>query len=413
MQFFFPDSQDQVSPYFDFTAEEHPVHRVRQRDDRYAHEALSQRPYDGILISKSIVDGEVGGGAKYTVAQRQRVYRYGAHHFFRADEPERLPIIGDCGAFTYVQEDEPPYSISEVVGFYEGLGLDAGVSMDHIPFGYLNAAKRKKGVEPDAEWIRRRELTISLAGEFLDEVQARKRPFEPIGVAHGWDPASYEQSVRELEAQGYRRIALGGLVPLRTDDLVEVVRHVLGTKRRGTHFHLLGVTRTEAVSQFVGEHAVSSFDSTSPFRQAFMDAKDNYYVDGRTYMALRIPQSAGNAGLKRRIAAGQLDQRSTMAAERHCLETVRAYARGDGDLDDAVDALCAYERIHDTKGTDRSEPYRETLVDRPWEHCRCGICDDVGIEVVIFRGSERNKRRGFHNLSVFRRRLDGALAVAT
>jgi hypothetical protein len=37
MKFFFPDSQDQVDPRFDFESEEHSPFRVRQRDDRYAH----------------------------------------------------------------------------------------------------------------------------------------------------------------------------------------------------------------------------------------------------------------------------------------------------------------------------------------------------------------------------------------
>ena len=51
MQFFFPDSQDQVNPLFDMITEEHVPHRVRQRDDRYAHEVLSASPFDGILIT--------------------------------------------------------------------------------------------------------------------------------------------------------------------------------------------------------------------------------------------------------------------------------------------------------------------------------------------------------------------------
>jgi aspartate-semialdehyde dehydrogenase len=36
----------------------------------------------------------------------------------------------------------------------------------------------------------------------------------------------------------------------------------------------------------------------------------------------------------------------------------------------------------------------------------------VGIDVAVFRGSERNKRRGFHNLCVFRQRLDRTLGAA-
>ena len=59
MKFYFPDSQDLVSPAYDFVRDEYPPHRVRQRDDRYAHEVLSQAPYHGILVSKSIVDGSI------------------------------------------------------------------------------------------------------------------------------------------------------------------------------------------------------------------------------------------------------------------------------------------------------------------------------------------------------------------
>ncbi len=48
------------------------------------------------------------------------------------------------------------------------------------------------------------------------------------------------------------------------------------------------------------------------------------------------------------------------------------------------------------------ERYSRTLTDRPWRRCGCPICRDLGIEVAIFRATNRNKRRGFHNLGVFR-----------
>ena len=37
--------------------------------------------------------------------------------------------------------------------------------------------------------------------------------------------------------------------------------------------------------------------------------------------------------------------------------------------------------------------------------CPCEICRRLGIHVMLFRGAERNRRRGFHNLFVFYRRL--------
>ena len=40
---------------------------------------------------------------------------------------KNLQIMGDCGAFTYADQQEPPYSVDEVINFYEGLNLDFGL----------------------------------------------------------------------------------------------------------------------------------------------------------------------------------------------------------------------------------------------------------------------------------------------
>ncbi len=50
---------------------------------------------------------------------------------------------------------------------------------------------------------------------------------------------------------------------------------------------------------------------------------------------------------------------------------------------------------------DLLEAYRETLVNEPWEDCNCPICSEHGIEICIFRGNDRNRRRGFHNTAKF------------
>jgi hypothetical protein len=47
------------------------------------------------------------------------------------------------------------------------------------------------------------------------------------------------------------------------------------------------------------------------------------------------------------------------------------------------------------------ELYRKTLQDKPWEKCDCPICSSTGIDTIIFRGNNRNRRRGFHNTKVF------------
>ena len=84
MKFFFPDSSDHVDPTYDFITETRSETKVRQRDDKYAHEILNTSPYDGILISKSIVEQ---GMSRYTEAQRLRLLRDGAPKFFRTVKP--------------------------------------------------------------------------------------------------------------------------------------------------------------------------------------------------------------------------------------------------------------------------------------------------------------------------------------
>jgi hypothetical protein len=393
MDFYFPDSQDQVDPEFDFDAEVHPPFHVRQRDDRYAHEIHDQPPYNGMLVSKTTVDG-YGGAGRYTAAQRHRLFRLGVHEFFRL--PKGLKVIGDCGGFSYVAEDVPPVTVEEVIDFYENLGVDEGVSVDHVILDY----QPDPTSEPEEEWLDRQALTLELAAEFFVEHSSRDCCFTPMGAAQGWSPESYAASVQRLQEIGYRRIALGGLVPLKNLEIVACLEAVHQVRLPDTSLHLLGISRVEHYATFRAL-GVRSLDSTSPFRQAFKDDKDNYYTADGNHVALRIPPSEGNESLRGRIRAGQLDQGIVRKAEERALEAVRAYDRDAGTLTAALKALRAYERIFDTKERDRTEVYRAMLEVRPWQKCPCAVCRRWGVEVAIFRGTERNKRRGFHNLWVF------------
>lgn len=408
MRFYFPDSQDQIDPRFDFDTEERSPFRIRQRDDRYAHEVLSPSPYSGMLVSKAIVDGISGASGKYSAQQRQRLYRVGIREFFRLNG-EWIDTMGDCGAFTYVREETPPYTVDEVIDFYENCGFDSGISLDHVILGFdLEAGMDDEHI--DEEWKGRRALTIDLAAQFYTRHAERCCAFEPIGVAQGWSPASYATSVRELQEIGYERIALGGLVGQKTDEIVAVLKAIDVVRARGvTRMHLLGVTRHESIPKFA-TYGVTSFDSTSPFRQAFKDDRDNYYTLDRQWIALRVPQVEGNPKLERSIRAGDIDQTLARRLERNALARLVAFDRGECDAEAAVDALREYEQLHDPK-RDRSEAYRAVLDAAPWKDCDCDVCEDAGIQVIIFRGTERNKRRGFHNLHMFAKRLERELAT--
>ena len=77
---------------------------------------------------------------------------------------------------------------------------------------------------------------------------------------------------------------------------------------------------------------------------------------------------------------------------------------------EALSALLSYDQLVGAK-RDNTEAYRRTLEDRPWRKCPCAVCRDAGVQVAIFRGTERNKRRGFHNVFVFNQRLQHNLAA--
>jgi hypothetical protein len=320
--------------------------------------------------------------------------------------------MGDCGAFTYVRDDEPPYSPDEVVDFYDECGFDLGISVDHVILGFDPAADRDPDHPLAAVWQSRQALTLDLAAKFWATCRARKVTFEPLGVAQGWSPASYTSAVRALQKMGYRRIALGGMVPLKTREIQGCLDAIDRIRRTDVQLHLLGITRCEHMDCFA-QRGVTSFDSTSPFRQSFKDDTDNYYVLDRNYTALRVPQVDGNPRLRGRIRAGKVRQGTAIELERRCLTALRRYDRGEIKANTALKALITYEEFCDDTRKDRSDAYRQTLEDRPWRSCSCGICEQAGIDVAMFRGSERNKRRGFHNLHVFGRRLrQGVVSAA-
>jgi hypothetical protein len=410
VKFFFPDSQDLVDPSFDFVSETRAEDRVRQRDDLYAHEVFHSAPYDGLLVSKAIVDGTATNSAKYTLAQRHRLFRLRARNFFRLPDSSPLDIMGDCGAFTYVNEDRPPYTVDEVIDFYVNCDFDAGLSVDHVILQFDANLDNQLGSEMLPVGIQERQaITLELAEEFLHRHGARKCRFTPIGVAQGWSPESYAIAVSALQRMGYSRIALGGMVPLRTADIRSVVQRVAAVRAPNTSFHLLGVTRFEHIQEFE-RYGVTSFDTTSPLRRAFKDDKENYFTADRTFTAIRVPQADGNTKLQRRIVAGQVDQAEARRLEKHCLELLTAYDNGLAPVDDVLGALRAYAAVHDGR-TDRTDTYRDVLEARPWAECPCEICHTLGIHVILFRGAERNRRRGFHNLFVFNRRLHHELSA--
>jgi len=396
MQYFFPDSQDLVDPSFDFVKETRGITRLRQRDDCYPHEMFAKPPYDGMLISRAIVE------ERYTLAQKHRLLRLGAREFLRINDKRlsHLKVMGDCGAFSYKDQDVPPFTVDDVIDFYERCGFDLGISVDHVILAFDVTLDLKAAPK---QMVDRQRLTLEYARDFIRKTKKGHACFQPVGVAQGWSPLSYAHSVKELQKMGYTYIAIGGMVPMKTVDILTALSSIKTVLKPATKLHLLGVTRCENFAAF-REYGVVSFDSTSAFLQAFKSDRDNYHTDKQHYVALRVPQIEGNAKLKGAILSGKIRQESARKLEKDCLRLLSDFDQGSESLSTVLDKLMEYEELYAGRAT-HQDSYRKVLEDKPWQACPCDICKALGIHVVLFRGAERNRRRGFHNLHVFYRKV--------
>ena len=402
LAYFLPDAFDLVDPTFDFDKETRSKtgNANRHRNYQYAHELFPERVYDGMLISKGIVDPIDGTTGHYSPAQRERIERDGGRAFLRLTD-RQIPIMGDCGAFSYVSQTKPPVTVDEVLQFYEEWDANYGLSVDHVIRTYTATHDHGSAKELDPEVRERQDITLQLATEFFETHRTQKCQLIPMGVAQGWSPLSYASAVAKLQQIGYTYIALGGLVTLKTNDILTVLHAIANVRAPKSQLHLLGVTRTDAMPLF-SDLGVVSIDSTAPLRRAFKDQKENYYTANPklSYTAIRIPQVGGNPDLRKRIASGEIQNDDARRLEQECLDALKAYDHDKRTLQDTVKTLRAYEKIHHPK-TDMSEVYTDVLGNRPWRKCPCQVCKELGYHVILFRGAERNRRRGFHNIWTF------------
>lgn len=428
MKFIFADSLDYVDPAFDFIADRSPAERQPYWDDAYPHEILGYAPYDGVLVSRGIIgDHRVKG--KYTASQARRFHLVGARKFLRLDKPQfaHLDIFGDCGAFTYVQEERPPYSASEMAEFYDECGFTHGASVDHIIFDFDPNAQGMAGGSEDAK--ARFEITLENAETFRREALAIDAGFVPMGVVQGWSPGSMAEAARRLVAMGYDYLALGGMVPLKSPEIKLCLAAIRDAIPQATRLHILGFAKADDIDGF-HSFDIASFDTTSPLIRAFKDARQNYYLPGgglalRYFTSIRIPQALENPKLQRTVKKGIFRAEDLVAMESAALAALRGYDAGSAEMGDVLEAVLAYsaalveekpyaECADSPSLTRLAARYRETLAERPWQQCGCPICTHVGVEVIIFRGSNRNKRRGIHNLAIYHdhiERLDLKRAV--
>ena len=180
------------------------------------------------------------------------------------------------------------------------------------------------------------------------------------------------------------------------------MENIKSTNKHPEFIHFFGVARCALFPKFKELEELTgiqvSFDSASYLRKAWLTSANTQfnYIDQawEGYSAIRIPPKLS------RSKEENLDHTEYEMMSQKCLEALRNFDDDKISLDDALNELKTFieKRKDDPK---LLSYYERTLKSKPWKTCPCPICNDIGIDVMIFRGNNRNRRRGFHNIYTF------------
>lgn len=416
IKYVMPDWDDYLDTGFDFqndTFSPSNDNGISRRS--YLHEIMGDdTPYDGILVSLNQIDKKKGALKKYdTTGVVEKTIR----EIMRI--PDRILVIGDCGAFSYKDKLKPSIDPKTAAKLYDEYGFDLGASVDHMIVDEVidkkPDGKEEKRALTDKEKDDRVALTINNARAFINEVRTNHYRFTPLGSIQARTPQEYAQVFDEYIEMGYRQIALGSLIPKDDETIREIITEVGShyralpeETRKDVGIHLFGILRPALFNIYV-ENGIASFDSASYFRKAWLKSDRNYLgTDGEWYAAIRVPQSALPKN-KKALENKGFDLEEVAALEKHVLQSLNEFNK-ESDVEAVLDNIIKYdsyfERVSDG-GEKLRDAYKQVLIDRPWEQCECAICKKIGIHTLIFRGYNRNKRRGFHNTYVFYHQYNG------
>lgn len=407
LNYFIPDWDDYLDPKYDF-ANDRFSWDSGKRVRLYAHELFQKKAlYDGILVSLGHIimgKGCVRNGLKpnVKVSPVRKYLHLKQNHL----------LMGDCGAFSYRRLTVPPFSTEQVINLYSALQVDIGASIDHIPFGEVDDNGKLRSLSTK-EIEGRIELTAKLAREFIYSVP-KTAAFIPMGVIQARSPDEFAMIAKEYIKIGYDYIAFGGLVPRKDEDILKIVETTISAIRQtfpvsfsNIRLHLFGVLREGLLPQ-LKKLGITSFDSGSYLRKAWLRSDKNYLsLAGHWYSAIRVPYSSDSRFQKNALEKG-VSNAELQKLEKNCLKLLREFTPKKENISEILDAVVAYDSIllRTSDTNDLRKKYEKTLSEAPWKNCNCPICKSLGVDVIIFRGFNRNKRRGFHNTWVFYRHLE-------
>ncbi len=418
MKYFLPYWEDWVHKDFDPLTETYT--KTGFENSIFAHEILGKPIYDGILVSLGLFELKLKLIKENGLPKIRNSYNI--REYLRL--PTQFYIMGDCGAFTYINEKNPILDVEKAVYHYDSLGFDYGISVDHIcsdviiledrskidEFSFAEVTQQKNGkfkvVLSKEEKEYRRKLSIENAYKFLK--LSKNKSFIPVGAVQGYSIETYIDSAKQLIEQGYEYLAFGGLVPRKTEfisELLDEINKEIDTTK--IKIHLLGILRESLINK-MKEYNIYSFDSASYYRKSWLRATHNYLgVDTKWYSAIRVPQS--QISRTRNKISSNIQLSEIEKKENQILKLLRDFDRGHiKNIDAILEEVISYDKffLRDSFNEEKFyELYKETLESKIWKKCNCEICQSLSIDIIIFRGANRNKRRGFHNTYIFYQKI--------
>jgi len=437
---FFPYNGDVVNVNYDVEKEEHdPATRTKY----LAHEVFEERVYDGILVAKSHVpDSQIikirdnGGIRKYLKLDNTKHYH---------------PTMGDCGAPRYIDEHEPTMTTKELYDYYNDLGFDYGIGLDHI-------VKESGVTNPSKDSIRRQNITIRNNIEMLEMVKKNKANFYLMGSVQGWNVEAYKKCVQKYADAGFKFIAIGGLAG-GGDDMVGEILSAIDpvVKKYNMGIHVLGITREKLLPQY-RRYNVITCDSSTHIIRAVVGPHTAYLDDDKKYHAgLVLPGVNRSTRVKKYLdrddivkQIGEMESRydslvkaelfelerlkllrneykvkkntiishvntknapvevwkdadrktkeGLLLAESRVMKGFRDFDKGLINQTECENIAIQFLRVFDGFNPKYFENFTKTMRERPWQNCPCRMCVDTGIEITFLRTGELGSRRIFHNL---------------
>ncbi len=400
IEFFLPFEFDNIPQDWD------PWNDTWRNDKKkYIWECFDKPPFDGLLISKARLDLHLNYFKNLTDNKDLKNL---------LNLASSIKLFGDCGAFQYRNEKKPPYSVEEVLDYYQDYGFDMGCSIDHI-------ITNKKDIDLRTK---RYNLTKRLAKECLKHYSSKSYTFELFGVAQGWDIESYKSSVIYLKNIGYENICIGGLVGVykqisRTSNdltLVNLIKQLAPILKKFKKVHIFGRGNLDLIKLYI-ESGITQFDYNL-MRKSWTDEKRSYQIFNKTkkksefYTSIRIRLIKRKMGITPEeigVFDKLQDFENKIISSEELISTLKEYNNfyrtfklkelskqiKTSNKTKLIEKYNYYKKNHLSLNIDL---IHDLLEDKPWNICDCELCREAGIHICVFRRRIRNLRRAFHNV---------------